>query len=269
MTLLELMIAMSIMVMVVGALGFLAKGVEQGFQYTEGHGTATQHARIALQRIETTVREATANEQFPGILVVSKEFATWEFPDTLVVWKPKRTEDNPNGDPADPDGLPLFKELVIFCPDAAEPNKLVEITVRKDERRLSIKQASWRLDIEAIKTSPDRESVLLTGLMRTCSVEGVGSPMQRGAIRFVSRLRPSQDEWADYVGEGRNWDDWKQLSWVQGISGSQTGLRQAWVAIELQMMPGKEALLTDPSGQRAIPFPGSAALYYEMPRMPR
>ncbi len=262
MTLLELMIAMTIMVMVVGAMGFLAKGVEQGFQYTEGHDTATQHARVALQRIATTVREATANEQFPGFLVVSEDVATWEFPDTLVVWK---SDDSG-------DGRPQFNELVIFCPDPSDPNKLVEITVPEDggDGWKADDQASWGSKIDSIKNSPNRKTVVLTDLMRTCSVEGAGGPVRRGAVRFVSRLRPSQDEWNSYSdpADPDYPKPWNDLSWVQGIFGSQTGLRQAWVRIELQLMPGKEALSTDPSGQRAIPFPGSAALYYELNRPP-
>ena len=65
-TLLELLVAMSIMAMVVVSLGTLANGVQQGFDYTEGHSTATQHARVTLERITRSVREAQASEQFPG-----------------------------------------------------------------------------------------------------------------------------------------------------------------------------------------------------------
>lgn len=253
MTLIELMIAMTIMVMVVGAMGFLAKGVEQGFGYIENHGTVTQHARIAMQRITRTVREATANEQFPGIHVVSKDVASWQFPDTLVVWKLDTNAD----------GLPQFDEMVIFCPDLSDPEKLVEISI--GENSIDAEEVdddtSWDVKIGAIKKSSDWDTVVLTDRMRTCSVEGVGEPQRRGAIRFDLRLSPSEDEWDSYSDPDHPDypTPWSDLPWVQGIFTPQTGLRQAWVRIELQLLPDKQ---NDPTGQRAIPFLGSAALYF-------
>jgi len=250
MTLLELMIAMTIMVMVVGALGFLAKGVEQGFEYIESHDTVTQHARVAMQRIETAVREATANSEFPGILVVPKDIASWSFPDTLVVWNPAIAQDDPDAVAADPDGLPQFDELVIYCPDATDPNELVEITLPKDVRTVPVATdpTTWNAEIRAIKRSPRRETVVLTDLVRSCTVEGVAVPQQRGAVRFVSRQCPSQEEFDAYTAGKLAWED---LTWVQG----QTEFCQAWVRIELQLVPGKEV-------QQVVPFLGSAALYY-------
>ena len=87
--------------------------------------------------------------------------------------------------------------------------------------------------------------------------------MTRGALRFESRLRPSAADWSDYQADNVAWDD---LPWVQGICGSQTGLRQAWVRIEMQLVPGQASATHDPSGLRAIPFFGSAAVYYELER---
>ena len=42
-TLLELLIAMSVMLLVVGTLAGLAKGVQLGFEHGEAYGTITQH----------------------------------------------------------------------------------------------------------------------------------------------------------------------------------------------------------------------------------
>ena len=261
MTLVELLIAMTIMVMVVGAMGTLARGVQQGFEYTEGHAAATQHARVSLQRMETAVREATANEQFPGMIVISESAGPWQFPNTLVVW-------HPDGSPADPDGLPRFDELVVYCCDPAAPNELVELTFPFDARTVPpvADRARWALEIGALKKKPNREAVTLTDLVRTCAIDDGSGVTRQGAVRFVSRLRPSQQQWDEYVASDRDWDDWNELPWVQGIFGSKTGLRQAWVRIELQLMPGKAVVENDSSGQRAIPFPGSAALYHEMRR---
>ncbi|MEE9603314.1 MAG: hypothetical protein V3V75_08425, partial [Thermoguttaceae bacterium] len=101
MTLLELVIAMSILVMVAGALGALSKTVQQGYEYNEGHGLATQHGRVTLERIRQTAAEAIANEKFPGMIVLADRVSVWRFPDTLVIWHPETA-------PVDPDGLPRF-----------------------------------------------------------------------------------------------------------------------------------------------------------------
>ncbi len=130
-TLLELMVAMTVMLMVVGALAGLARTVEQGYEYSEGYGIATQHARIALDRIAQNVCQATANEQFPGCLVVAESVNSYGYPDTLVVWRPGGDASNPTGlgrTPADPSGLPRYNELLIYCPDANNPNQFVELT---------------------------------------------------------------------------------------------------------------------------------------------
>lgn len=256
-TLLELLIATSIMVIVIAALGTLAKAVQLSCQYSEGHGTATQHGRVCLERITRMVNEATANESFPGFLVIAEQVGSWRFPDTLVVW-------HPEGSPVDPEGLPRFNELVVYSPNPVRPNQLLEITVPSDARQVpSIdERARWASEMAAIKDSPDSRKVPLTDLLRTSFVSEVSNSARRPCVRFESRLRPSAEQWQQYQGGTLAWD---QLSWVQGIYGSQTGLRQAWLRIELQLIP-QQAAASDPAGQQAIPFLGSAAIYYEMHR---
>ena len=80
MTLLELVVAMTIMVMVVVALGGLTRTVQQGFEYSEGYGVATQHARVVLDRIAQNVCQATANDQFPGCIVVAETVNSYSLP---------------------------------------------------------------------------------------------------------------------------------------------------------------------------------------------
>ena len=260
-TLLEMMLAIAILVMIAGALAGLSKAVQMTSDYGEGQGMTTQHARVALERIERTVSEAAANESFPGFLVVEEYVSSWRFPDTLVVWHP------PAGvAAADPKGLPRFSELVIFCPNPQQPSQLLEITVPGDTRTAPAadNQAAWASEITAIKKSSTAQTVLVTDLLRTCYVAdstSSTSDLGRGAVRFESRLRPSADEWSQYRSGTL---PWRQLSWVQGIYGSQTGLRQAWLRIEMQLAAGGTAAAAGlPQG---IPFFGSAALYYEMHR---
>jgi len=285
MTLLELLMAMSIIVMVVGTLGTLARGIQQGFEYTEGHGTMTQHARVALDRITRTVREATANERFPGVLVVADTVGSWRFPDTLAVWHPDAAvlAAHPERLPlTDPNRKPYYDELVIYCPCLPDPRKpawLVEITDPRDIA-LGDNEASWPAEIDAIRelcSDPSEDQTgnrtVLTKLMRKSSVfdANVNDLSVRGVVRFETMLRPSEDEWDQYqsiaAAEPANEPNaWKALPWVQGIYGSQTGLRQVWMRVELQLMPGEEWQAADSAGQQAVPFLDSAALYYELHR---
>ena len=116
----ELLIAVAIMAVLAGAVGALAISVESGSAFSQGRAMATQHARVARDRIERTVREATANEQFPGFFVLTERIGSTKLPDTLVVWRPA-------GSPANPQGMPLMSELVVFTPDKNSPNRLLEV----------------------------------------------------------------------------------------------------------------------------------------------
>ena len=251
-TLIELLLASAIMVMTMAALAGLGKAVAVNAAYGDGHGQAVQHARVTLERITRMAREATASPSFPGLLVLADIEAGWRFPDTVVIW-------HPSGSPVDPDGLPRFNELVIYCPDPEDPQQLVEITAPSDTRTVPALSdlASWASEIDGIKNASSSEVVMLTDLMRSCPI----ATGLRGAVRFESRLRPSAEEWASYEAGDLEWDD---LPWVQGLYGSKTGLRQAWLRIELQLMPGAAAIHNDPGGQQAMTFLGSAALYYQL-----
>ncbi|MCX7426856.1 MAG: prepilin-type N-terminal cleavage/methylation domain-containing protein [Planctomycetia bacterium] len=251
-TLIELLIASAVMAMTMAALAALGKAVQVNAAYGDGHGQAVQHARVAIDRITRMAREATASPSFPGFLVLAEVEAGWHFPDTVVIW-------HPSGSPVDPNGLPRFNELIIYCPNPEDPHQLVEITAPSDTRTVPAVSdlTTWASRIDGIKNASSSQVVMLTDLMRSCPV-GTGF---RGAVRFESRLRPSAAEWTSYQAGDLDWDD---LPWVQGLYGSKTGLRQAWLRIELQLMPGATAIGDDPGGQQAMAFLGSAALYYQM-----
>lgn len=259
-TLLEMLLALAILVMIAGTLGGLATAVQMNSDYGEGQGTATQHARVVLERIERSVAEAVANESFPGFLVVAQYVGTWRFPDTLVVWRP------PDGArPADPEGLPRFNEVVIYCPNPRQPGQLQEIRLPNDARVVPPveNEAAWAAEIAAIQQAQTGQIVALTDRLRTCSVSGASSATPRGAVRFESRLLPSAAEWQQYRSGTLAW---RKLSWVQGIYGAQTGLRQAWLRIELQLVPEGATGLGSAGQQQPVVFFGSAARYYEMHR---
>ncbi len=251
-TLAELLIASTIMAMMTVGMASLAFTVETGNRHAKNLGIATQHARVAIGRIERALYSAHTSEQFPGFAVFSETEGSYSFPDTLVIW-------HPTGTPQDPDGLPRFNELVIFCPNPSAPNKLLEITVPSDTRTVPDlnDESTWLSELSSIKSSQGATVVQLTDLLRSATTQGA---VTRGAVRFIATVRPTEDEWTDYKDGNKAWEE---IAWVQDIYGSQTGLRQSWCRFELQLMPGEKAV-SEPAGVRPIPFFGSAAIHYEL-----
>ncbi len=123
--------------------------------------------------------------------------------------------------------------------------------------------SAWRTNLAALKQATTTKTVVLSTLLRTASTStsGVGPSTLRGAARFETRLRPSAADWAAYKAGSTAWSN---LPWVQGIYGTKAGLRQVWVRMELQFSPGTEWIESNAAAS-AIPFFGSAALYYNLP----
>jgi type II secretory pathway pseudopilin PulG len=256
MTLLELLIATSIMAIMAAVLGALALTVQMQSAHSQGQGEAVQHARVVLDRLQRMLNEATANEQFPGFIVQAVRAGSYDFPDVLVIW-------HPTGAAADSAGLPRWNELVVICPDAARPNVLLEITSPGDTRIVPpvTNTAAWSAELNALRASNATDVVELTNLLRTATISGDSSSLAqtRAAVRFDLRKRPDDAQWAEYQGGTRAWAD---IDWVQGLYGTRTGLRQVWCRIELQLVPGSSAE-TD-SGQNTLTFFGSGAIYHEL-----
>jgi hypothetical protein len=236
-------------------MGALARTAQQGFEYSEGYGIATQHARVILDRIAQNVCQAKANEQFPGCIVVAESVGAYRYPDTLVIWRP-------SGTPANPTGLPLYRELVIYSPSPDNPNQFLEITAPSDTRTVPAvsDDAAWQSELTTLKKAGTTKTVVLSTLLRTCSTSG-GVSNLRGAARFETRLRPSDADLASYKASSVTW---MNLPWVQGIYGAKAGLRQTSVRMELQLVPGVDWVTSNAAAAQAVPFFGSAALYYNL-----
>lgn len=250
--------SLAVLGMMAVAMAGLARAVQMNNDYGEGNATVTQHARVVMERIERTVSEAVASRSFPGVLVVDTYVGSWRFPDALVVWHPAS-----GTTAADPAGLPRFNELVIYYPNPQQPNQLLEVTLPNDTRVVPAvtSQTAWSAELANLSSSNRAQRVVLTDMLRTCPVSGSISSGSRGAVRFESLLRPSAEELSQYSAGTLAW---KQLSWVQGMAGWKTGLRQIWVRIELQLVPAGSTGLGDSDGQPAVAFFGSATRYHEM-----
>ena len=256
-TIIELLFAILIMAMVAGALGALSNAVQLANEYGNGYGTATQHARVVMERIDRTINEAYGRSTWPGVWVTQDVDGQWSYPDTLVVW-------HPDGTPANPSGPPLLQELVIFCPDPAAPGDFVQLTVPGDTRTLPSDAPGQKTLIDSLKTSSTANKVVLTNLLRIVAVSSSTSATttNRGAVRFVVNLTPSAANWTSYNSGSLAWNS---LPWVLGIHSSTTGLRQVWVQTELQLNPGDTWVAGNEAGATATPFAGSASFSYSLP----
>ena len=259
-TLAELLSAVAILSVIGLAMATLSMTIQQGSDYSNGRLEAAQHARVVVDRIQRTLQNAHASEQYPGFHIVTSDAALYSAPDTIAIW-------SPDGVPANPDGLPLWSELIVYCPEDGNPNRLLELVDRSANQLVPALHdlSNWESELSQFKSSVTTTKSELTDLVRGAQVdlEGYAStPMYapRGAVRFHQRQLPSNQDLDNYHSGATQWND---LPWVQNIRGTQTGLRQSWCSFEVQLMPGAEAA-ENPSREAAIPFFGSGAVYYEI-----
>ena len=260
-TMIELLIASSIMALLVATLGVMANAVYSSNEYCQGNGLAAQHGRMVVERINRAVRGATANETNPGVMVLDETVAGYRFADTLIVW-------HPTGDPANRDSGPRTNELIVFAPNPSAPNELLEITDPTDSSAMPAysNTTGWRTAIDAMKTSATAKRIILTDLLKTgrASTSSM-TQVSRACVRFDLRVLPSLTDWTAYLAASNEANAWLALPWAQSVMGTRTGLWQSWVRFELQLMPGSIAV-NSAAAMPAVPLYGSGALYYQMRR---
>lgn len=267
-TFIELLLAISVVMMIVMALSAVTTAVTEGYEYNTGYSEILQQVRVALSRIERAAKTATASEAFPGILVVPQTTGGYEYPDAVVIWNPD------NGAAVDPEGLPRMNEIVVFRTNPYSPNKLIEMRFpnNTDEVPDASSLTLWREILDEYLAAEagvsgsvsdfdswQRPSIaVITEQVRTSMLKSEDSlgASNFGAVRFEVRLSPDDIDLASYEAGDLTWD---QLSWPQGVYSSSTGMRQVWLRTEIQLVPNIGEGTADP-----IPFFGSAALYYDL-----
>lgn len=259
-TLVELLLTTTVMVILAGTLGMLAVGVQDGWQANQVRGEALQHGRVALERIVRNCNQAYATAGHPGFAVATTTVSGYTFPDTLVVWRP-------TGTPANVNGPPKISECIFYCYDPAAPNRLLELTAPSDTRDIPLDSqlsgSTWLTALAALKTDSATQKVTLTEQLRTALVSENDSASRRGVLRFEQFLAPSATQWSSYQAGTTSWTS---LTWPQKIYGSQTGLRVSRLRLELQVVSRDASTTSDPALTGPIAILGSAALYYDVPR---
>lgn len=246
MTLTEVLISIMLLVMVAAGAASLSMGVNQADEHSRGVTEVAQQARILIDRLERTIREATASEQFPGLLVFADSADGYAFPDTLVVWRPDAAPLNPD--------QPHVSELRFFFPDPADGSRLLEVRLDSDAALAPpvSDDAAWQNLLARARQEPETV-VELSHTMRSAQIGGV----DRGAVRFDVVYAPPDDQWADYQASTLDWSD---LWWPLDLAGSRQGLRQSWCRFEVQLV---RVGLPD---SHAVPVFGSATVSYGVSR---
>jgi hypothetical protein len=231
-------------------------GSEQAFAVAQSQADLAQEAQVCLRRIQQAVQQAYATEQFPGFIVAETPVGQWNIPNTLVVW-------NPRGPVNTARSVPYPSELVIFCPDPRNPERLLEVHPGAGLESCPSPEdkPAWQKWVLAVLDSPESQVVLLTDRLRTARIGDNDSGSLCAGVFFFDMLRPSQEELAQFRAGNRSWE---ALPWVLNLYGAQYGLRQHWVRIELQLRTGSTLVSAGP--EEVLPFFGSAAIYFGIRR---
>ena len=253
-TVTELLIALALVGMIAAACAGLFLASERAFVLARGYAAVAEEGQLVVERIRRAVERSHATLKFPGFLVLESIAGGWRFPDTLIVWCPAEVVGSARE-------LPRMDEVVVFCPDPSVPNRLVEVRFPGNtEIGFSAGELEgWRTAIAEGLQSPNAEVVVLTDRLRTVTLESGGSLRRQSGVFFFDLLRPSDEELAQFRNGALTWED---LPWVQNAYGTQYGLRQHWLRIELQLVSGEDA-----TAGEVVPFFGSAAVYYGISRV--
>jgi hypothetical protein len=162
--------------------------------------------------------------------------------------------------------LPLVGEIVVFTPDPAAPNTLLEIRSPTDTTVVPAASdtSAWRTLVNQLKTSQTTDKIALTNRLRTAPLSGtwnanLSAAQLRGVVRFRRLIAPSVSEWTQYRAGTRTWQN---ITWPLNSVRSTSGTRTVVAQTELQLVGGNMA----GAASTAVPFFGSALVSYELAR---
>ncbi|MDA7980121.1 MAG: type II secretion system GspH family protein [Pirellulales bacterium] len=252
-TIIELLLAMAILGMVVVAAGVLTQTAYQASEHTQAVEAATQNARVGIQRITQTVRSAYATGDEPGAAVVETIMGAEAVPRTLVVWAP-------SGDPENPAGPPMVKELVIYTPNPSDPSELWEMTEPTHTGSQSLTTINSPIGRNLVNVMTVSETATKRVVMRRLQqVEFSGAPT--AMVRFSLQMRPTAGEWTNLDAGTLAWAD---ANWPNLFYGDEWGTRSVHVQMEFGMTIAPQADTQSTASDHSLPFFGSATLSYRL-----
>ena len=253
MTLVELMVAASVMSLVAVTLGGLVQAVDTSRTYISGMQLASSQGQFAVDRIKSAVQRSGTYRIGSGSTVVGAA-VVWseDRPEILAVWTGGREASLSYGPTLN--RLPQAKELVIYAPDPDAPHRLVEIAIPSATGTIDFANSSFETQIrQLIAISEPDERVTLCDRVRIAT-DGLD---EAAALRFETELTPDSGVLSTTApGTG----DWRSLNWYSGISSSSAGLRHLLVRIEIQILT--DGTPGDPASSIAMPVFGATSRRY-------
>ena len=241
-------------------LGGLILAVQTAREHTEGLSEATLQGSAAVERIKLTVADAglyrlSGQSTVLGLAVVRRTWSSYSMPSILVVWNGGQ-----NGGMAAAGvltRLPKVNELTIYAPDAAMPARLLEITLPARSDSIDFGGSTFTTTVLSLIGDSGARKVILCDRLRTSPLTtGGGSASTAGNVWFEMEQMPSSTSLAAATPGTAAWN---ALIWPQAIVGSDFGLRQATLRVELQLTLRSTTVGGD---ALTMPFVGSASYRY-------
>ena len=233
MTLPELAISLSILLMVGAATASLSKAGRLAMEQAELMDLQARTSRMALQQIRSNVERSHGNTDFPAAVVFTTSVGGQTFPDTLVLWRPV------NGVvPVNPQGLPFTDELLFYFADPNASRRLIESRVLQFPSIAPPLSDSvgWDSLIQSAKTYDEYGQYVdwteLSDGLRTVVFTDQGQTKTMPAMRFEMTYTPSSQELLDHQA---NLVSWENLAWPLGRVSQNHGARVATCNVELQL----------------------------------
>jgi hypothetical protein len=254
------LIAMTITSLVSIVLGGLILAVHTAREHTDGLGDATLQGQGAIERIKLTVADAgvyrvSGQPTVMGLAVVRQTWSSYSMPSILAVWNGGQSGGMAAAGVQT--RLPKVNELTIYAPDPAAPARLLEITLPARTDSIDFAGATFTATVLSLIADSGARKVALCDRLRTSPLTtGGGTPSTAGNVWFELDQLPSATSLAAAT---PGTSAWNALVWSQGIVGSDFGMRQATLRIELQLALRSTAVQGD---ALTMPFFGSASYRY-------
>jgi len=254
MTLVELSVAVAVMSLVAVVLGGLISAVRTTREHVTGVQDATAQGGFVVDRIRRAVARSGVyrigtNPTVAGVAVVWKSASPTDRPETLVVWTGGRDASLAGQSPLS--RLPKANELLIYTPDPAAPQRLLEIVVPTATDDVDFAGTGFNTRIGQLIASSSAEKVVICDRVRVGST-GSGTA---AAVRFELEATPPSDLLAAVA---VNTSAWTSLPWAGGACSATSGVRQTAIRVELQLTTLTRSGNDGPS----LPIFGGAARRY-------
>lgn len=255
-TLVELVMSLATTALLIVVLSGLIMAVHRAREHTHGLEDATTQARATLERIRFMISQAGLHEISgqpiqPGLAIVPHRWGVLDMPDVLVVWSGGR-----QGGLADNgvlDREPLISELIVYGPDPAAPQQLVEFAFPSQTGELSFQASSFDSTILSLLESSAAEKLVLCDRVRVSQLDAYGwfAAATQANVRFQLETTPTAGAIA---ATSPGSPEWFALPWAQGVVSRLNGLRQTTVQVELQVLTRPPGGPFDDHPDRSLPF---------------